>query len=223
MLASIDYTVLNLGELQTNCYLIWCTKTQEALVIDPADSGGLISEKILELQLTLKGIVLTHGHFDHCLGLLELMLNFEVPVYLHPADLPLIKRAQQSAQHWLKHTVDPVPIPQNSLVAQQSIAFGESSLTVIETPGHTPGSVCLHYKPERSHKNTGDNSYSVPDILFSGDTLFKEGITRTDFRYSSVMQLHASLSKLKDFAPDTLVFSGHGEPARLEEALSFLQ
>jgi glyoxylase-like metal-dependent hydrolase (beta-lactamase superfamily II) len=182
----------------------------------------MISEHLLELQLNLEGIVLTHGHFDHCLGLLELMMNFEVPVYLHPADRSLIENARQSAEHWLRHTVDPVPVPQTELFSKEKISFGECSLTVIETPGHTPGSICLYNAPAAKISGN-DGSYPGQRVLFTGDTIFKEGMTRTDFRYSDIMQLHASLAKLQKLPPDTLVLAGHGSPAYLHEAIKNLK
>jgi hydroxyacylglutathione hydrolase len=222
MPGKLDYTVLTLGELQTNCYIAWCSVTREAVVIDPADSGDVISEFILEHQLNPTAILLTHGHFDHCLGLLELMLNFPVPVYLHPADQFLIQQAHESAEHWLEHTVDPVPMPDSELQNGAVITLGNCSLKVIGTPGHTPGSVCLHYKGEAQQTYNEENLYTKNDILFTGDTLFKEGITRTDFRYSNILQLHNSLHMLKKLPSSTHVLAGHGEPVELQEALAIL-
>lgn len=219
MSRSLEYTTLNLGELQTNCYITWCPQTRTALVIDPADSGDTISQFILENQLELTAIVLTHGHFDHCLGLLELSLNFTVPIYMHPKDLFLVKQAAESAEHWLKHSVDPVPLPTDELHEGAEIGFGNCSLTVLETPGHTPGSVSLYQKPVKAVENIAGNLYSIAPIIFSGDTLFRDGFGRTDFRYSSVLQLHDSLERLKQLSPDSLVLSGHGEPFELSDCI----
>ncbi len=213
----------NLGELQTNCYIAWDALTNDAVIIDPADSGGMLSEFILENNLQLSAILLTHGHFDHCLGLLELNLNFAVPVYLHEKDLPLIKTAQKSAQHWLKHSVDPVPTPTHSFVEGEVVTFGEVSLTVLETPGHTPGSVCFISKPEVRVFIDGLQIYSETKIVLTGDTLFKDTFPRTDFRYSSVLQLHESWEKLKNVGAETTILPGHGDLTRLGATAVFVK
>jgi hydroxyacylglutathione hydrolase len=191
---------LNLGELSTNCYVCWCPDTLEAVIIDPADSGETITNAILERQLTPTAILLTHGHFDHVLALLELKLNFDPHTFLHALDFPLIKNAQKSAEHWLKRSVDPIPLPSNQLEAGSVFHFGHCVLSVIETPGHTPGSVCFV-------------SETAPDdvIIFTGDTLFKSGVGRTDFSYSSTTQLEKSLSHLCEYPDMARCYPGHGE------------
>src|SRR3989344_2226342 len=167
---------LTLGELDTNCYLVWCPTTFETLIIDPADSGDFITETLLSRQLHPVAIILTHGHFDHVLGLLELKLNFPVPIMMAKTDQFLLAQAARSAHHWLKHPVDPVPPADSFLKDGQKITFGHSMLTVMATPGHTPGSVCLHND----------------DFILTGDTLFKDGVGRTDFHYSKPLQLAQS-------------------------------
>lgn len=192
---------LTLGELDTNCYIVWCPDTLEAVVIDPADAGDVISEHILAKKLKLTAILLTHGHFDHVLGLLELRLNFDdTHTFLHEADLFLIKNAQKSAEHWLKHPVDPVPQPTHTITEGSYFTFGNCSLTTIETPGHTPGSVAFVSESE-----------DEPPYIFSGDTIFKNSVGRTDFAYSSTLALEKSLSRLLAYPKQTIFFSGHGE------------
>src|SRR5688572_3962133 len=122
--------VLKLGELETNCYVVWDESSQEAIIIDPADDGGYISEKILEWKLKPLYIVLTHGHFDHVLGLLELKLNFNIPVLLHKSDEKLYKQAEKSAKHWLKRRVDPVPKIDANIEEGSQIKFGKERLKV---------------------------------------------------------------------------------------------
>ncbi|MBU1885143.1 MBL fold metallo-hydrolase [Patescibacteria group bacterium] len=187
----------SLGQLATNCYLAWCEKTREAIVIDPADEGGFISEKILELDLKPVAIILTHGHFDHLLGLLELKLNFsQVPIMMYEADLFLVKSAKKRTQHWLKMQVDPVPIPDIFLKEGDKIKFGQETLTVLHTPGHTPGSICLY--------NDG--------AIFTGDTLFAGGVIgRTDLSYSSPKHMSQSLTKVKELLGSKQMYAGHGD------------
>jgi len=187
---------LKLGQLDTNCYLAWCEKTDEVIIIDPADEGGFISEKILELNLKPVAIILTHGHFDHILGLLELKLNFpKTPIMAHEADLFLIESVQKRAQHWLKTQVNPAPKVDKLLKENDRIKFGQEVLTVLHTPGHTPGGICLYND----------------QVMFAGDTLFKDGVIgRTDLSYSSPKKMQQSLKKIKDLPGSRQMYSGHG-------------
>ncbi len=194
---ALEIKQLTLGELSTNCYLAWDDTTREAIIIDPADEGGFITEQILGLQLSPTAIVLTHGHFDHVLGVLELKLNFNIPVVMHEQDVFLLERAQSSALHWLGREVDPVPPPDQFLRHGEVITFGNVELKVIETPGHTPGSVSLYND----------------EVVFTGDTLFADGVGRTDFKYSDSQELQRSLKKIQQL-PDQkkrTAYAGHGE------------
>jgi glyoxylase-like metal-dependent hydrolase (beta-lactamase superfamily II) len=188
---------LTLGELNTNCYIIWDKDTLEAWIIDPADEGNLISEEIIREELHLTKIILTHGHFDHILGLLEVKLNFpQAKIYLHQDDLFLVKTVQNRTQHWLKRQVDPVPLPDLFYDERDTLKLGKKEFKVIHTPGHTPGSVSLYCQSEK--------------LLISGDTLFNGAIGRTDFKYSDPQKILDSLSKMLTLPEDTKVISGHG-------------
>ena len=187
---------LKLGQLDTNCYLAWCEITDEAIIIDPAGEGGFISEKILELGLKPVAIILTHGHFDHILGLLELKLNFpQVSIMMHEADLFLTESVQKRAQHWLKMQVAPAPKIDKFLVEGDLVEFGQEVLTIIHTPGHTPGSICLH----------------DDQMMFTGDTLFRDGVIgRTDLSYSSPKKMYKSLEKIRELSGSRQMYAGHG-------------
>lgn len=186
---------LSLGELQTNCYLAWNKASRLTVIIDPADEGGFISQKILELELIPQAIILTHGHFDHVIGLLELKLNFQqTPIMMHQADDFLVKSLQSRAQHWLKRSVDPAPQADHFLKDGEQIDVGQEKLRVLHTPGHTPGSICLYNQ----------------QLIFTGDTLFKNGIPgRTDLSYSSPQQMKNSLQKVKTLVPSREFYPGH--------------
>jgi hydroxyacylglutathione hydrolase len=203
----LQVTTLSLGELNTNCYLAWCPITQEALIIDPADSAETISEEILRLGLQPLAILLSHGHFDHILGTLELKLAFNLPVFIHQKDLFLVDTSSNRSQFWLKRQTDPVPTPDASLREGQKLEVGHYILEVLELPGHTPGSVGFYDRKS--------------NILFTGDTLFADGVGRTDLSYSSPKDLQHSLNKLRVLPPDTEIFPGHGQSAWLGDALDF--
>ena len=197
---------LILGELSTNCYLVYSPESEEALIIDPADSGDAITDRLLQLQLHPTAVLLTHGHFDHLLGLLELRLNFDIPILMHRADLFLLQRARSSAAHFIKRQVDPIPIPDEFVTQDYSITIGRNQLTVMETPGHTPGSICLY------------NEYMV----FSGDTLFQGSVGRTNLKYANPLKLSESLHHLFALPLDTIVFPGHGESTTIQQEKKLL-
>ncbi|MCB9801933.1 MAG: MBL fold metallo-hydrolase [Pseudomonadales bacterium] len=192
--------VFTLGQLHTNCYLVSNEVTSECILIDPADDGDFLSEKIIEQQLKLKAIYLTHGHFDHVLGLLSVVTNFNTPAYLHPKDQFLLEKAASSAQHWLGHPVDPVPTHATPYKNEVSL-LGET-MRIIHTPGHTPGSVCIY--AEQSN------------LLFSGDTLFHQAVGRTDTSYGNSHKLYTSIKAILDLPRHTIVLPGHGEPTTIE-------
>ncbi len=186
--------ILALGQLQTNCYIAHCGR--EAVIIDPADESEFIAEKIQWLNLKPSAILATHGHFDHILAAGELQMIFNIPFYIHPADEFLLKEMNSSANFWLRQKINR-PLPQNIEFIKKEFfwEFGGCRLKIMETPGHTPGSTCF----------AGEN------ILFSGDTLFKNGVARTNFSYSDKDRFKKSLEKIFRLPPETLVYPGHGE------------
>ena len=193
---------LVVGQMAENCYLVFDKKTREAVIIDPGDDGDYLIRKITDLKLKPVLIVATHGHFDHVLAVLELKLAYRIPFLIHQRDLFLLKLAQQSAKHFLGIKVDPVPLPDRFLKDGDEIEFGTQKLKVMETPGHTPGSICLYAlcHPEL-----------VSGSVFTGDTVFADGVGRTDFSYSSKEDLKKSLEKILKLPDNILVYPGHGE------------
>ncbi len=211
----LNIITLPLGELETNCYLVSDSETKEAFIIDPADEGTLISERILSEKLKPKAIILTHGHFDHVLACLELKLNFQVPIYLHPLDNFLLKDTPKSAKYWLGHSVDPVPPADLPLSDNQILTLGNEKLTVLHTPGHTPGSISLLHTKNLKSKILNHKS------IFVGDLIFSDGVGRTDFSYSSETDLKNSInllnSRLSTLNSKPMVFPGHGNPFTLQK------
>lgn len=197
---------LIVGELSTNCYLVYEDKVSQAIIIDPGDEANFISEKILRLRLKPKAIIATHGHFDHILAARELQLAFEIPFLLHQKDEKIVAYMKESSYWWLKkEIVESPPQINRYLDPKRTINLGSRKLKIIPTPGHTPGSVCFYLEKE--------------GLLFSGDTLFKDGPGRTDLPYSSSQELLSSLKKLSSLPPQTTILPGHGPTTSLKQAL----
>ena len=199
--------ILVVGRLQTNCYLVYCQKTREALIIDPGDDGDYIINKIRSLDLIPKAIVATHGHFDHVLAITELKLAFKIPFYLHQKDLKILKRAQSTARYFLGIEVDPVMTPDELLKKGSEIKFDRERLQVLETPGHTEGSISLH--DGKKH-------------LFVGDTIFANGgYGRTDLEGGSKEKIDISIKKLLKMQKKTLIYPGHGKLTTVANEIKF--
>lgn len=195
-----------LGELQTNCYLVYDGTTKQGVIIDPADEANFISEQILELKIKPEAIVATHGHFDHILASWELQLAFNIPFLIHKQDVPIVSYMQKSATWWLKKKIiEKPPEKIKTIKEKDEIKFGKEKLKVIHTPGHSPGGICL-YSPTNS-------------ILFSGDTLFANAVGRTDLNCGSPEELASSLKKLSSLPATTTIYPGHGPSSSLKDAL----
>jgi len=198
---------LVVGQLQTNCYLVWDKKSDQAIIIDPGDAADFIINKIRDLALKPKLIVATHGHFDHLLAVTELKLALGIPFLIHQKDEFLVKDIKARAKYWLQtEWLDPAPKVDQFIKEGDWLEFGQEKLRVIETPGHSPGGVSLYQK----------------GVLFSGDTLFFQGIGRHDFAYASATKLFASLKKLFKLPGKTKVYPGHGPETTLEKEKEFL-
>lgn len=227
---------LRVGQLETNCYLVFCPKTKEVVIIDPGDAGDFISQKILDLKLKPKLILATHGHFDHLLAVTELKLVFNIPLLMHKGDLFLLKRVKRTAEYFLGYPADLPPAVDRYLTEGEVITFGKERLKVVETPGHTPGGVSFYGSASLT---TGGSAHSINPgqagstpkggqapqvgVLFSGDTLFCQGVGRTDFSYCSYKDLMKSLQKLFKLPGKTLVYPGHGSETNLVAEQSFFR
>jgi len=218
---------LRVGQLETNCYLVFCPKTKEAVIIDPGDAGDFISQKILDLKLKPKLILATHGHFDHILAVTELKLAFNIPFLMHKDDLFLLKRVKRTAEYFLGYPVDLPPAVDQYLTKREVVTFGEEKLKVIETPGHTPGGICLYSSTSHLRGGVAPAAHLGGEgnggILFSGDTLFCQGVGRTDFSYCSYKDLMKSLQKLFKLPGKTVVYPGHGSETNLVAEQSFFR
>ena len=205
---------LSVGQFQANCYLIWDENTRNCLIIDPGDEADFITEEILRFALHPQAILLTHGHYDHCLGCLEIKLNFDLPIYLNSKDNFLYQNASKSATFWsaTKALKQPPTLPY-----PKTIKLGDETIKIISTPGHTPGSCCFLVSPVKERNGKAERDLN---ILFTGDTLFADTIGATNHVYSNSLDLRKSLKTLAKLPPETEIYPGHGESSYLETALA---
>lgn len=184
------------GPLQTNCYILACTLTNKAAVIDPAWDGQAIMDDINQNGWTVDKILLTHPHFDHVGGLAELKSLSDAPVYGHEEASPLLSHAKAAAALWNINIDQPSEID-IFVKSGDTIDLGFLSIEVHYTPGHSPGHISF-YLP-------GNN------ILFDGDVLFEGSIGRTDLPGGDFDVLMATIKdKLLTLPDNTMVLSGHG-------------
>ena len=180
---------MSVGRLQANCYILGCSNSKEGLVIDPGGDVLSIVKEITKAELRIAKIVLTHGHFDHTEGAVELRDITKAPVFIHSADESLLGFS-----------------PDGHLEDGQAFNIGEYEISVIHTPGHSPGGVCL----------------SAPGAVFTGDTLFAGSIGRTDFPGGD----HGSLirgvaDRIFPLGDDLRVYPGHGPASTIGQERRF--
>jgi glyoxylase-like metal-dependent hydrolase (beta-lactamase superfamily II) len=191
------------GPLQVNCYVIADKQTAQAIVVDPGDEPDRIGEIIEKNALEVTAIVCTHGHFDHVGAVAELKKMTGAPVMLHREDFSLYDSASTAGSMW-GFQIDPQPTPDVWLKEADVIRCGGIALSVMHTPGHSPGSVCLY-----GH-----------GVLFSGDTLFAGSVGRTDLPGGDYAMLKQSFRRLMALPVETNVFTGHGENSTIGRELN---
>ncbi len=182
---------LVVGPFASNCYIVGSESDNEGMIIDPGASTKQILSDIKELGLSIRLIVMTHGHMDHIGALKGVKEATGAEVAIHADDARFLRRLSLSTVYSLSFP----PPPERLLGDGDSIDIGDLHFTVLHTPGHSPGGICL-----LGH-----------GVLFSGDTLFNYGIGRTDFPGASHNQLMNSIyTKLMTLPDDTVVYPGHG-------------
>ncbi len=192
------------GSFASNCYIL--SDEGEAAVIDPSAPAISIIKALSDEGLTLKAILLTHGHFDHMIGLARLRAAYpDAPVMVHADDAELLSDGEKNASLPLLGKAYTFGAPDRSLVAGDEIKLGRRIIRVIHTPGHTRGSVC----------------YTVGNVMFTGDTVMAEGCGRCDLYGGSPERMRYTLSHLLTLSQKSayLIYPGHGGAAKLYDAV----
>ena len=193
------------GPLYTNCYVVGCNETKDAIIIDPGFDNELVAKRILreteQLELQIRYIVNTHGHPDHIAGNGILKKLTDAPILIHEYDAPMLTKATENLTTLFGLRTVSMPPADQMLHNGDAIEMGAVTLRVLHTPGHTRGSVSL----------LGD------DEVFTGDTLFAGSIGRTDFPDSSYKEIMDSLKKLSILPDRIKVYPGHGPASTIGE------
>ena len=185
-----------IGPIGTNCYIVINEETKECFVTDPAACPPELVSHIRSTGLKVQAVLLTHGHFDHIMGIDDFVREFPVPVYAHEAEKELLENVQlnSSAMYGMGYTYSGAEYLKDG----QVLTIAGSEIHVIYTPGHTAGGCCYYIPAEH--------------VLISGDTLFHASIGRTDLPTGSSSQLVRSVrEKLMMLPEETKVYPGHME------------
>jgi hydroxyacylglutathione hydrolase len=197
------HEIFPVGPLQCNCSVIGDESTREAMVIDPGDEIERVLDCIRRNGLTVKMIVVTHAHIDHVGGANKLKQATGAPILMNENDAALLKMLEMQAT-WIGVRPPGEVKIDNAIADADKIRAGTLEASVLHTPGHTEGSVCLYFEPEKK--------------LIAGDTLFAGSIGRTDLPGGSYEKIMRSLHKTVLALPDeTIVVPGHGELTTIGE------
>lgn len=201
----IAVTCLVVSPIRANCYLLQCRATGEVLVVDAGADGEEILAAIDQVtegaRERVKLIVNTHGHIDHVGAVSELRDALgPIPVAMHPDGIELVVGNGPDAERFMKRPYVPV-IPDQLVREGDAITWGDCTLRVIETPGHSPDGISLY-----GH-----------GLVITGDTLFRRSVGAWKFFKGNKEDLFASLHRLVALPPETVVYSGHGDPTTIGE------
>jgi hydroxyacylglutathione hydrolase len=187
---------IKMGYIGTNCFILVNEKTGSAAVIDPGGfDAGLVSEIGKNEIERVEMILLTHGHYDHLLGVYDLKKYTGAKVAIHEDDSGCLDNESESLAFHLGRGVQKYLKPDIVLSDNSSLSLGDIVIDVIHTPGHSRGSVCFVCEQEKT--------------IFTGDTLFKNDVGRTDLPGGSMTQLQKSIKKLSCLSNDYIVYPGH--------------
>ena len=185
----MEIKTLKLGSYQTNCYIAWGEGADKCIVVDPGYEPERVLEQVRHWGKTLEAILLTHGHFDHVGGVKMLAAETGCRVFICKEDLTLNPMLTDGAIYYTDTYAD-----------GDTLELAGLELKVLQTPGHTPGCVCL----------------VCEGVIFSGDTLFAGTCGRTDLPGGSSWEMHQSLGRLAALEGDFRVLPGHGQGSTLD-------
>ncbi len=181
------------GSLEVNCFIIADEHTREAMVVDPGDEPERILDYVNEKGLTIKKIIYTHSHFDHVGALPELKDATGAELLMHSDELPVYEASRDMAALW-GFQLDTLPKPTAFLAEGDTVTVGSLTFTVLHTPGHSPGGICLYGE----------------DVLITGDTLFAGSVGRTDLQGGDLEKLKESFRRILALPEGIRVLPGHG-------------
>ena len=187
------------GPIDANNYLIWDEKSKEAILIDCSDYNEGVIDKINTEKLVLKYILLTHGHFDHILGINSMLEVLNAKVGIHSYDVPMLNNTDQMC---LMFGISPTGAQKYDFLIDENsnLYLGDIPVNILYTPGHSEGSVC----------------YLIENNLFCGDTLFKGSYGRTDLPGGNFNKIHHSIKDiLFNLNDDIIVYPGHGDSSTI--------
>ncbi len=185
---------LEVGSLGTNCYIAYCENTKKAVIIDPGGDAAKILAAVSREGLLVEAIINTHGHADHVLANVKVQEATGAPIWIHSADADMLGSGSRNLSAFLGGATS-CGKADRLLTDGEVLPIGDFSLTVLHTPGHTPGGISLLFDK----------------TVFVGDTLFAESIGRTDFPGGSYSQLINSIkTKLMTLDDEVKAYPGHG-------------
>ena len=198
--------IFQFNPLGTNCMVLWADGSRFCTVTDPGMSSEEGEKELLDFLsregLTPDAILLTHGHFDHVWGVERLLAHFPVPVYMHPADKPILANGGSAFRGMENFKMLRHDFPTADVADGDVVSSGGVDWKVIHTPGHTPVGLCYWSQED--------------NLLMSGDTLFAGSIGRTDLMGGDYDALMASIKdKLLNLPGETDVLPGHGQPTSI--------
>jgi hydroxyacylglutathione hydrolase len=184
------------GLFRENCWIVGSRQRGEACVIDPGDEPEQILALARDMGVRITRVVASHAHLDHIMAARDIVEATGAPFLLHQADVPIADNLPESARAWMGREVPPAPRPNAFPVDGDDLEVAGVTLTVLHTPGHTPGSVSLYAREAK--------------LLFSGDTLFRESIGRVDLPGGDFQQIaHSIAQRLYTLPEETRVLPGH--------------